>query len=108
MSWDPVRPLTGIGDWLETLWLAPFVAAGIALLVYALRQMWFTTEAGATRVEISAHPLHPGETYELFFSQTGLAKMAWLEMALVCEEVATFRQGTNTRPESLSFRSITS
>jgi hypothetical protein len=51
-------------------------------------------------VEISDHPLRPGEECRLFVSQAGRLKMNSLEVLLVCEEAATYRQGTDTRTET--------
>jgi hypothetical protein len=43
--------------------------------------------------------LLPGHEYEVFLSQAGRLKMNVLELLLVCDERATFLQGTNTRTE---------
>jgi hypothetical protein len=59
-----------------------------------------TAGIGPTLVEISDHPLVPGGQYRLFLSQTGRGKINLLDAALVCEEHATYRQGTDTRTET--------
>ena len=87
-------------DWMLTLFIIPFVLVGIALLAYLIRQVMITTGVGPTRVEISAHPLSPGEPYDLFLSQAGRLTMNWLEVWLACDEKATYRQGTDTRTET--------
>jgi hypothetical protein len=87
-------------DWPLVLFIVPFVIAGLGLLVYLIRQIMITTGVGPTRVEISAHPLAPGEPYELFLSQAGRLAMNWLEVWLACDEKASFRQGTDTRTET--------
>jgi hypothetical protein len=89
----------GQPDWMLTLFITPFAIAGACLLVYLIRQIMVTTGVGPTRIEISAHPLTPGEPYELFLSQAGRLAMNWLEVWLACDEKATFRQGTDTRTE---------
>jgi hypothetical protein len=90
----------GQPDWMLSLFVAVCLAGGIALLGCFVRQLLVTTGIGPTLVEISAHPLRPGAQYQLFVSQSGRLKMNSLEVALVCEEEATFRQGTNTRTET--------
>jgi len=92
--------LEGRPDWLLTVFVIPFLAVGIGLIVLFIRQLLLTAAIGPTRVEISDHPLTPGERYHLFLSQAGRLKFNVLEAALVCEEQATYRQGTNTRTET--------
>jgi hypothetical protein len=86
--------------WFLTLFIIPFVAAGMGLIVLFVRQILLTAGIGPTLVEISDHPLAPGGQYCLFFSQPGRLKFNLLDVALVCEEQATYRQGTNTRTEN--------
>jgi hypothetical protein len=81
------------------LGLLPFTLVGLWLLYFAGKRMYSAAGTGATRVEISAHPLMPGEAYELLVSQSGDLTMSSLSVALVCEEEATYRQGTDTRTE---------
>jgi len=83
-----------------TLFIVPFVLVGIALIVFFIRQLLLTTGIGPTLVEISDHPLHPGEQCRLFVSQSGRLRMNSLAVLLVCQETATFRQGTDTRTEA--------
>jgi hypothetical protein len=90
----------GQPDWPLTLFLIPFAAVGIGLLAWFIRQLLITTGIGPTHAEISDHPLVPGGDYRLFISQPGRLKFNSLSVALICEEEATFRQGTNTRTES--------
>ncbi|MGD9636467.1 MAG: hypothetical protein AB7G28_22995 [Pirellulales bacterium] len=89
--------LEGRPNWLLTWLVVPFVIAG-AWTIYALvRQILLTSGTGATLLEISDHPLHPGQRYEAFLSQTGRLQVRWFQVQLVCEEQATFQQGTDTR-----------
>ncbi len=92
--------LDGKLSWLTTAFVVPFALAGIALIVVFLRQLLVTTGVGPTTVEISDHPLHPGERCRLLVSQSGRLKFNSLKVMLVCEEEATYRQGTNTRTET--------
>ena len=56
-----------------------------------------TTGIGATRLEVSTHPLFPGREYQVFVSQAGRASVRWFQIQLLCEEHATYHQGTDTR-----------
>ena len=92
--------LNNRGDWLMTLLLSPFVAVGIGIIWFVVRQVIFTAGMGSTRVEISDHPLMPGQSYELMISHAGRLHRHALEVSLVCVEKATYRQGTDTRSEA--------
>jgi hypothetical protein len=92
--------LSGAGNWLLTLLLLPFVAVGGWSIYYFFRQLLVTTGVGPTRMEISLHPIHPGEECEILVSQTGRLSMHALEIHLTCDESATYQQGTDTRTES--------
>jgi len=92
--------LAGISDWLMTLFIVPFLAVGIALVVVFARLLRHTAGIGPTLVEISDHPLLPGHGYRLFLSQSGNLKLTTIAVSLICEEEAVFRQGTNARIES--------
>lgn len=92
--------LEGNPDWVLTVFVIPFLLVGVGAVFFFLRQMAVATGTGPTLVEISEHPLHPGQTCELFLLQSGRLKMNALEILLVCEEEATYRQGTNTRTDT--------
>ena len=92
--------MDGDPDWFLTLFIIPFVLVGIALIFFFFRQLLVSTGVGPTLVEISAHPLRIGGRYRLFCSQHGRLKMNSLEVLMVCEEEATYRQGTDTRTET--------
>ncbi len=92
--------LGGRPDWRLTLFILPFAAVGAALAAFFVRQLLVTAGVGPTLVEISDHPLLPGGEYEVFVSQSGRGKLASLNLHLVCEEEAIYRQGTNTRGET--------
>lgn len=61
---------------------------------------------GPTVVEISDHPLHPGENYDLFVSQWGRMQLRRLTVRIVCEEETFYRQGTDVRVERCQAMSI--
>ncbi|MCE9547224.1 MAG: DUF3592 domain-containing protein [Planctomycetia bacterium] len=87
-------------DWFLTFFCLPIVAAGGWLCYYFLRQFLITAGVGATRMEVSDHPLLPGEEYEILLSQAGKLTFSSLEVFLVCDEQATYRQGTDTVADS--------
>ena len=92
--------LAGDPEWFLTFFIIPFVLVGIGAIVMFFRQLLITTGVGPTLMEISGHPLQPGEQYRLFVSQSGRLTVNALRVSLVCEESATYRQGTNTRTET--------
>ena len=67
---------------------------------YCYRQVRHFTRVGTTMMEISHHPLIPGSSCEGFFLQSGSMKLRSLRISLVCEEQATYRQGTDLRIET--------
>jgi hypothetical protein len=92
--------MRGQHDWFLTLFALAFAAAGVVLIVHAVRHAMVTTGIGPTLLEISDQPLRPGVDYRLFISQTGRLRLRKFEVHLVCEEEATFRHGTDTRKET--------
>jgi hypothetical protein len=87
-------------DWFLTLFVVPFLAIGIWAAYYFLQQLLLHTGVGLTSLEISDHPLTPGQSYELFLSQSGRLQVSSLALFLVCDEESTYRQGTDVRTES--------
>lgn len=92
--------LEGRPDWFLTFFVIPFLVIGIGLILFFLRQLVLATGIGPTLLEISDHPIHPGRSYRFLLSQAGRLKLNSLELLLVCEEEATYRQGTDTRTEA--------
>lgn len=91
------KVLDGNKQWTPVLMLIPFALIGIGILVMFVRQLLIVSGIGTTRVEISNHPLVPGREYEVFLSQAGRIRINSLKVLLVCEEEATYQQGTDTR-----------
>ena len=89
--------LAGHPNWLLTWLLVPFVLAGAWTIFALVRQILLTAGTGTTLLEIAEHPLYPGRKYEAFLSQTGRLHVRWFQVQLVCEERATYQQGTDTR-----------
>jgi hypothetical protein len=75
----------------------PFLLAGIWTVYALVRQILLTSGTGTTLLEVADHPLQPGRKYEAFLSQTGRLHVRWFQVQLVCEETATYQQGTDTR-----------
>jgi hypothetical protein len=86
-------------EWLLTLFVLPFAAVGLAIIYFFVRELLVVTAVGPTQLEISDHPLRPGGSYRVYISQGGRLTINSLELSLVCDEVATYRQGTDTRTE---------
>lgn len=86
-------------DWWLIAFTLPFVAIGVGSVVYFVRLLRGHTGIGPTSVEVSEHPLAPGGSYEVFITQAGRLSVSSLEMFLVCDEEATYHQGTDVRTE---------
>lgn len=86
-------------DWLLFGLLVPFLAVGVAGVVLFVRAFVRATAVGPTQVEVSDHPLRPGQRYDVLIAQGGTGVFRSLDLALEVEEQATFRQGTDTRTE---------
>ena len=76
-----------------------FVGIGIWSIRHLANRMVEQTSIGPTGLEISAHPWHPGGAFEVFLSQGGQVQLDALTIRLVCEEEATYTQGTDLRVE---------
>lgn len=92
--------LASRSDWFLTSFVCVLVLLDAWATQMFLRQLWQHTRIGPTCVEISHHPLRPGEEYAIFLSQQGRVLLQGLRMSLVCEEEATYQQGTDIRTES--------
>jgi hypothetical protein len=91
--------LSGQPNWVLTVFVLPFAAVGLAMIYYFVRELLAVTGVGPTQLEISDHPLQPGHKYQVYVSQGGRLTINALSLSLVCDEVATYRQGTDTRTE---------
>jgi hypothetical protein len=89
----------GRPEWFLAVVAAGFVLVGVWAIYYFVRQMAILTGIGPTGVEISAHPFIPGGKYDVFITQAGRLHMRILELVLVCEEEATYHQGTDVRTD---------
>ena len=73
-----------------------FCGFGLVLLIWSIQQLLVAFGCGPTLLEISDHPVYPGRRYRLILTQPGVFRVVRLELSLVCEEIARFRQGTDT------------
>ncbi len=91
--------MAGRTGWFLAIFV-PLAIIGLGAIVLFLRQLVIAARIGPTLLEISGHPLQPGERYRLFLSQSGRLSIRDMRVSLVCEETATYRQGTNSRTET--------
>jgi hypothetical protein len=96
-------------DRLSHLPDVPWIAAALALpILFAagwsvyqfFRQLLKLAGIGPTEIEVSNYPLKSGETCKISLTQKGRVRLKLLDVALVCQEEATFDQGTDIRTES--------
>lgn len=86
-------------DWLLTSVTVLGIAIGFWLTWLCVKSSVRAVSLGRTLAEISDHPLRPGKKYETHYVQFGRMTLRRFRVLLVCEESATFDQGTNTRTE---------
>jgi hypothetical protein len=94
-GWLIVRP-----NWILLGFTVPFLGFGVWSIWRLLADIWRFGPMGPTYIEISDFPLHPGKEYEIAVSQSGRFSLNSLQLSLVCEEEATYYQGTDVRMET--------
>ncbi len=72
------------------------LAAFAGTLYGFIRSLLIYLGVGPTLVELAAHPLQRGQSVAVYVSQAGALRLNWIEVFLVCEEKASYTQGTNT------------
>jgi hypothetical protein len=87
----------GHGNPLLLSLTVPFLFAGIWTVFALVQQLLLTAGIGPTLIEVSDHPLYPGRRYEAFVTQAGRLHVRWYQVQLICQEQATYHQGTDTR-----------
>ncbi|MDB4793925.1 hypothetical protein OAG51_00760 [Pirellulaceae bacterium] len=100
-----VLVLGGILDSSGVNWLAAgmatiFIVGAIWAIYRFFGQLLEIAAVGPTNIEISEHPLAPGETCKLFLYQSGLLRFRRLDLVLACFEHVTYQQGTDIRTET--------
>ncbi|MEX0818777.1 MAG: hypothetical protein WD070_04260 [Pirellulaceae bacterium] len=91
--------MAGTPDWFLTLFVAPLIVTNLWAVRYFFTEIRGQTRFGPTCIEISDHPLRPNSDCEIFVSQAGRLSLTSLVLSLVCEEEATYSQGTDIRTE---------
>jgi hypothetical protein len=91
--------IAGRQEWLLVLFLIPYWCVSTWSVRSLLQLIVLNTGMGNTTVEISELPLIPGREYQVFIAQDGHVTMKSLRLWLVCEEEATYTQGTDIRTE---------
>ena len=87
----------GRPNWAVSIVVIPLACAGGWLAYSLLRDAWAATGVGVTQIEIANHPLIPGQTGGGVVMQTGQFRARSLSVSLVCDEIATYCEGTDTR-----------
>lgn len=87
-------------NWLAVGFFVPLLIATGWFLFLFFRQYLKLTGIGPTTIEVSEYPLRPGSVCNLFVSQPGRVRLRLLDVSLVCQEQATYSQGTDIRTES--------
>jgi len=91
--------LSGRVEWVLLAVIVPFLIVGVAGVALFVRRLFLTTAVGTTQLEISDHPLLPGNSYGVLLAQGGSGTFESIALTLEVEEMASFRQGTDTRTE---------
>jgi hypothetical protein len=91
--------VAGHHEWLITGFLVPCWAVSYWSVRTFLNLLIQNSGMATTTVEISDLPLSPGRDCQVVVAQHGHATMNSLELSLVCDEEATFTQGTDVRRE---------
>jgi hypothetical protein len=99
LVWAIRSHVAGQSEWFLTAFLVPFLAVGVWSVRYLGQLIYLHTGMGLTTLEISDLPLIPGREYQVVLAQQGHITVKSLSLWLVCEEEATYRQGTDIRTE---------
>lgn len=73
-----------------------FFLLGLGTIVWGINLAMIAFGVGATLLELSDHPIKPGRSYRLYLMQLGAFHIKDFSVAIVCDEIARFRQGTDT------------
>lgn len=87
-------------DWLDLLLAilfgVIFCGIGIAGFVWFSKKILQILRTGTTILEISNHPIIPNRKYRLSLRQSGFLSARSYRVDLICDEIARYRQGTDT------------
>jgi hypothetical protein len=87
-------------DWVGIVLATLLSLVTVWWVILFFRTLLQQTAIGPTELEISDLPLAAGGEYQIFLSQPARLRIRLLDLALECEEQATFRQGTDVRTET--------
>jgi hypothetical protein len=79
-----------------SLFVIPFVLVGLFLIWAAVSNFLVWLGIGETRLELDSWPLTLGKTHGFRFAQQGRMFLEELKVDLVCQEKATYGQGTDS------------
>jgi len=86
--------------WLPVLSLPPSIGLSVWAGKFLKAQLQGRITIDPLKIEISAQPLYPGQSYEVAALQSGMLHVRSLRVFLVCEEITSFHQGTDVRTET--------
>lgn len=89
--------LNNESPWLALGLVVVLGLVGVWLAFHLIREFWNRRGIGQSHVEISSHPLALGGEYQAYLMQTGNMQLRTLLVELVCEESASYQQGTDSR-----------
>lgn len=87
----------GDPPWLALGLVVLLGLVGVWLAFHLVRELWERRGIGPTHVDISEYPLTLGGEYDVHFVQTGSMELQTLSVRLICEEAASYQQGTDSR-----------
>ncbi len=90
---------SGRPDWFAIVTAGLFFPAAIWAASGLSRQLFRLAGFGPARLEISDWPVQPGRKYKMVLFQPGRLRLKLLEVVLLCQEEATFSQGTSIQTE---------
>ena len=91
--------LAGSPRWFFLVLTFLLAAVTVRVIQQFIMQLRQTIRIGPSHVEVSDLPLYAGQRYEVHVSQSGRMRLSSLKLSLVCDELATYREGTNVRHE---------
>ncbi len=86
--------------WLPVLSLPPSIGLSIWAGRFLKAQLQGRITIDPLKLEISAQPLYPGNSYDVTALQKGHLYVRSLRIFLICEEVTSYHQGTDIRTET--------
>ncbi len=89
--------LRGDPVWLALGLVVALGLVGVWLAFHSVRELWERRGVGPTQIEVSEHPLTLGGEYHAHLLQTGKMELRTLRLCLICEESASYQQGTDSR-----------